>query len=70
MNPTYLTGFFNLGMATGLGEGKNSQSKPVKLRLRTDRMSRPARVSGLVYIYIYIYIYKLTFIKPVDDINI
>ena len=44
-------GLFKVGMATGLGE-----FRPIKLRLKTDPVSFPVRVEGLVYIYIYIYI--------------
>ena len=51
------TMFFSLGDATCLGEG-NSEFKPVKLRLKIDIVSYPARAEGLVNIYIYIYIYR------------
>ena len=37
---------------------KNSEFKPVKLRLKIDLVSHPARIEGLVYIYIYIYKFK------------
>ena len=35
----------------------NALFKPVKLRLKIDLVSYPARAEGLVHIYIYIYIY-------------
>ena len=41
------TVFFSPGEATNLGEG-NSEFKPVKLRLKTDLVSYPARAEGLV----------------------
>ena len=50
MNPIILppivgqTGFFSLGEATSLGEGK---LKPVKLRLKIDLVSYPARAEEL-----------------------
>ena len=40
------TRFFSLGEATSLGEGKNSEFKPVKLRLKIDLVSYPARGVG------------------------
>ena len=45
-----------------VGEKENSEFRPVKLRLKIDLVSYPARAEGLVnrmaiYIYIYIYIY-------------
>ena len=53
MNPIILppaivgqTVFFSLGEATSLEEG-NSEFKPVKLRLKTDLVSYPARAEGL-----------------------
>ena len=39
-------------------EKENSKFKPVKLRLKIDLMSYPARAEMLIYIYIYIYIYN------------
>ena len=33
-------------------EKENSEFKPVKLRLKVDLVSYPARAEGLVYIYI------------------
>ena len=52
MNPIILSpvgqnGFFSLGEATSLGEGK-SEFKPVKLHIKIDLMSYPARAEGLV----------------------
>ena len=38
--------FFSLGEATSLGEVK-SEFKPVKLRLKIDLVSYPARAEGL-----------------------
>ena len=38
--------FFSLGEATSLGEGK-LRFKPVKLRLKIDLVSYPARAEGL-----------------------
>ena len=40
-----------------MGYKENSEFKTVKLRLKIDLVSYPARAEGLVYIYIYIYIY-------------
>ena len=37
-------------------EKENSELKPVKLRLKIDLVSYPARAEGLVNIYIYIYV--------------
>ena len=45
-------------------EKENSEFKPVKLRLKIDLVSYPARVEGLVNM-IYIYIYIHTHINPV-----
>ena len=46
--PLYImTRFFSLGVATGLGEGKTLNSKAVKLRLKIDLVSYPARAEGL-----------------------
>ena len=41
------TRFFSLGEATSLGEG-NSEFKPVKLNLKIDLVSYPARAEGSV----------------------
>ena len=41
------TGFFSLGEATSLGGG-NSEFKPVKLCLKIDIVSYPARAEGLI----------------------
>ena len=43
--------FFSLGEATSLEEGKNSEFKPVELRLKIDLVSYPAQAEGLVNIY-------------------
>ena len=43
------TEFFSLGEVTSVGEG-NSESKPVKLRLKIDLVLYPARAEGLVNI--------------------
>ena len=43
------TRFFSLGEATSLGEGR--QFKPVKLSLKIDLVSYPARAKGLVNMY-------------------
>ena len=40
--------FLSLGEATRLGEGNHSQFKPVKLSLKIDLVSYPARVDGLL----------------------
>ena len=40
--------FFSLGEATSLGEGISSEFKPVKLCLKIDLVSYPARAEGLV----------------------
>ena len=43
--------FFNLGKSTDLGK-KNSEWKPVKLRLRNDLVSHPACVEESLYLYL------------------
>ena len=40
--------FFNLGMATDLGEGENSEFKPAKLLFKRDLVSQPVRVERFV----------------------
>ena len=40
-----------------VSEKENREFKPVKLRLKIDLVSYPARAEGLVNIYIYLYIY-------------
>ena len=48
--------FFSLGEATSLGE-ENSEFKPVKLLLKIDLVSYPARVKGLVNMDIVLIVY-------------